>query len=437
VRIGAILSLERIAQDSTAYDKGRDHVRVMEILCAYVRENSNARKPVDFPEEEWKPLKPRSDEATRVAHLKKFKERFGGAFAFSKAWKWAQTLSAPRADIAMALAVLGRRTIDQRAVEAAWPNPPADTTVWPFEGPWPKLPEKEPDEATTETEIAQLQAELVLFKRNLASYRGYRLDLRGSNLQGADMSRTILSAADLAEARLEGTKFIGAQLVGTRLGKVTAEGASFHKARMQGASLFHARMEGTNLSETWMEGANLGSARLEGSFFGRARMGGAILNNAIMEATQLNGARIEGADFFSARMAGAILNSARLEGSSLCGTGMEGSELHGTRLTRADLSLARIEGAEFSYLEMDAQTNLTNAGMRRASVRFVDYTDVKLSQEQADQMFGDGSVKLPEGLTRPAHWPEWELGRDDFPEEWEKWQTDPEGYRPPPAPEAG
>ena len=42
VRIGAILLLERIAQDSTNYDKGRDHVRVMEILCAYLRENAPA-----------------------------------------------------------------------------------------------------------------------------------------------------------------------------------------------------------------------------------------------------------------------------------------------------------------------------------------------------------------------------------------------------------
>ena len=40
VRIGGLLSLERIAQDSTRYDNGRDHVRVMEILCAYVRENA-------------------------------------------------------------------------------------------------------------------------------------------------------------------------------------------------------------------------------------------------------------------------------------------------------------------------------------------------------------------------------------------------------------
>lgn len=34
VRMGGLLSLERIAQDSAAYDKGRDHVRVMEIICA-------------------------------------------------------------------------------------------------------------------------------------------------------------------------------------------------------------------------------------------------------------------------------------------------------------------------------------------------------------------------------------------------------------------
>lgn len=40
VRIGAILSLERIAQDSTRFDKGHDHIRVMEILCAYIRENT-------------------------------------------------------------------------------------------------------------------------------------------------------------------------------------------------------------------------------------------------------------------------------------------------------------------------------------------------------------------------------------------------------------
>ena len=45
VRIGAIYALERIAQDSL-----RDHIQIMEILCAYIRENSHATPPQDFPE---------------------------------------------------------------------------------------------------------------------------------------------------------------------------------------------------------------------------------------------------------------------------------------------------------------------------------------------------------------------------------------------------
>ena len=49
VRIGAIYALERIAQDSD-----RDHVQIMEILCAYIRENAPAEKAKDWSEPELK-----------------------------------------------------------------------------------------------------------------------------------------------------------------------------------------------------------------------------------------------------------------------------------------------------------------------------------------------------------------------------------------------
>lgn len=48
VRIGAIYALERIAQDSA-----RDHIQIMEILCAYIRENA----PVDSLEPTEPPFK--------------------------------------------------------------------------------------------------------------------------------------------------------------------------------------------------------------------------------------------------------------------------------------------------------------------------------------------------------------------------------------------
>jgi hypothetical protein len=170
VRIGAILSLERIAQDSTAYDKGRDHVRLMEILCAYVRENSNARKPVDFSDNDWKPLKDGASAEERQAYLEKRLDRFGGYFASSMAWKWARNLPAPREDIALALTVLGRRTVDQRKAEAAWPNPPKEYTIWPFDLPCPQLPEKRDDEAFAEAEIDHFTTELATWKKELSSY---------------------------------------------------------------------------------------------------------------------------------------------------------------------------------------------------------------------------------------------------------------------------
>lgn len=65
VRVGAILSLERIAQDSTLHDNGRDHLRVMEILCSYVRENARAKnlEPTPTP---FQSAKPRIDVQTVV-----------------------------------------------------------------------------------------------------------------------------------------------------------------------------------------------------------------------------------------------------------------------------------------------------------------------------------------------------------------------------------
>lgn len=55
VRIGAIYALERIAQDSL-----RDHLQIMEILCAYIRENAPALdlEPTEPP---FKKASPRTD----------------------------------------------------------------------------------------------------------------------------------------------------------------------------------------------------------------------------------------------------------------------------------------------------------------------------------------------------------------------------------------
>jgi len=76
VRIGAIYALERIAQDSL-----RDHIQIMEILCAYVRENAPAKS-----------LEPTEPELTKRA--------------------------VPRTDIQTAISVIGRRS--QKQIDLEW-----------------------------------------------------------------------------------------------------------------------------------------------------------------------------------------------------------------------------------------------------------------------------------------------------------------------------
>ena len=237
VRMGAILSLERIAQDSTANDNGRDHVRVMEILCAYIRENSNARKPEDYPEPEWEPLKDDATEEERAAHLKARKARFR-AKEGPLARQWAQRLPKPRADVQLALTVIGRRSAEQRLVEAAWPDAPTQATVWPFDPDFKRLPDNPGDAPLGKDALDAFKTGLEQWKEKLRSYRGYRLDLRGANLQGADMaakqpdgSDAVFSGASFDQVRLEGSNLQSALFVGA-----LCEGAKFISAHCWGTN---------------------------------------------------------------------------------------------------------------------------------------------------------------------------------------------------------
>ncbi|KAA0909842.1 pentapeptide repeat-containing protein [Aquicoccus porphyridii] len=425
VRIGAILSLERIAQDSTSHDNGRDHVRVMEILCAYIRENSNARKPVDFPLIDWEPLKADATEEERTAHLEWRKARFGN-IVDSNAREWAQSLPKPRTDVQLALTVIGRRNAQQRRVEAAWPDPPTETTVWPFDSDFARLPDDPGADALSKAELDAFMASLREWKATLDAYRGYRLDLSGANLQRADMaakqpdgSDAVFAGAQLTEARMEGVVLVGARMVGATLGGT--------------------RMEGINFVGTRMEGATLGEARMEGAALGGARMEGAALGGARMEGADLWGVRMEGGVLFEARMEGGLLFEARMEGAGLSKARMEGAGLFG----------ARMEGADFSEARMDSHTGLHDAKLQGAALRNVDYSSVGITQEQVDATFGDASVTLPKRITRPVHWPDWELpnrpihrigwelppfDETTFYTQWRKWLSNPATYTPPPKP---
>ena len=410
VRIGAILSLERIAQDSTRHDKGRDHVRVMEILCAYIRENSNATPPIDHDFGVWESLKMNATEEERAAHIEKRDERFS-KYGRGNVWDWAQNLPEPRADIALALKVLGRRTAEQRKVEAAWPDPSTKDTIWPFDLPCPILPKDSDERALTSDELDGFKKNLDAWMEKIKDYSGYQLDLRGANLQRADMSAM---RPDQSDAVFSGVLFERSKMQGVNLSLARLEGANFIGASLEAAHMFRVTATGMSGFGVNFESANLFEAELNGAWLRGAKLNGAAPHIAQLCFANLIAARFECADLYGAQLQGALVQQADFRG--------------------ADLDRARMAATFVNRVKFDDQTSLELADFSNCGFKHVDFSYSCISIDQIFSAFGDGSVLLPDGVDRPKHWPEQSFrlyGDDDFTTQWRKWQEKPDSYKPP------
>ncbi|RMF38896.1 MAG: pentapeptide repeat-containing protein [Alphaproteobacteria bacterium] len=337
VRLGGIYALERIAQDSE-----RDHIQIMEILCAYIRENA----PADEAKDEAPEL-PEDGIPTRE---------------WRKALdKLVAGLERPRADIQAALDVIGRRGEDRVALEV---------------GPDEKRPR-------------------------------YRLDLRHTNLQAADLAEKDFRHARLDHARLDGAILVEARLEGARLSEAQLQGADLSEARLQGADLEEAQLQGAYLREAQLQGADLTGARLQGAYLSEAQLQGASLGAAKLQRAYLSKAQLQAAD----------LSFARLQG--------------------ADLRTALFRGADVSGAQFDQSTVLRDANFVGSALRTLDPTVIIKGTEDLPERlalaFGDGSVKLPESWRwdrhppegkRPEHWPLDVLDSDEFHTRWRAWQRE-------------
>ena len=162
IRLGGIYALERIAQDSE-----RDHWTVMETLCAFARERTQAPR-----------LAPGSQESPAGEENEHAKPTF----------------LPPETDVQAALTVIGRRSKERRK--------------------WEKKENKRLDARGAHLEKAD-------FAR--AHWEG--ADLRGTHLEGAILQGAHLEGTDLWGAHLEGTDLRRAHLEGANLWLAHLEGA--------------------------------------------------------------------------------------------------------------------------------------------------------------------------------------------------------------------
>jgi hypothetical protein len=136
----------------------------------------------------------------------------------------------------------------------------------------------------------------------------------------------------------------------------------------------------------------------------------ADLHQANLKGADLSGAHLEGAHFLAAHLEGTILCEAHLEGTVLYDAHLEGATLNDAHLKGARLSGAHLEGAHLEWADLERaglhRAHLNGATLTDAHLKGVDLRDaIGVTQAQIDLAYGDAYTLLPEGLTRPAHWP--------------------------------
>ena len=430
VRIGAILALGRIAEENLDF-----HVQVMQIICAYVRENAPAK------DAEEAPAFPKVDETLTGRALREawttVREQY-----YKSLTTFAANLPPPRADIQTALEVLGRRSKSQKLREASWPDNPNGDVDLLFDA--PLLPPPKFQKGSSAEARKALVDKHYTFRRDAEALRvrfalcsNFRLDLRGTNLQAYNLSRldlggarlhgARLECADVWRAKLQGVGLIGAQLQGTRFVETELQGSGFWNAQAQGARFTMAQLQGADLGGAQMQGADLRSAKVQGAFIQETKWQGAEIEEAHLEGSFLANVCLQGANLEGAHLQGAFLGMANLNGASLAKAHLDSADLLGASMQGAELVETEMGGVRLAGTRFSEETNVNGATFSGAALSMSDEPTIRKLQEVWHEIFADGTVDLLESTDRPTHWFDANLNADEadpnspFANAWRAW----------------
>ena len=182
---------------------------------------------------------------------------------------------------------------------------------------------------------------------NESNWKEYYPNLKGANLENADLRGANLENADLKGAKLQGAKL--------RL-------AYCNKANLEGA---------------YLEGANLGGAYLKG-----AKLYGAYFYDAILDKEEIR----RGAELINesnwkeyypnlkgANLKGANLKNVNLQEADLRGADLENADLEGSYIDDVWFDNANLKGANLSECYIDFQGYLSFKGANMENVILKDF----------------------------------------------------------------
>ena len=141
----------------------------------------------------------------------------------------------------------------------------------------------------------QIQSLLtLLFMQEHGVFRGLRINLQESWLNGVDLRDAYMERAVFTKAYLRDAIFDSAHLLD----------ANFREAHLQGAALSSAHLQAVDFIEAHLQGANLFSANLQGAQLFGANLQGARLDFASLQGARLGGARLQATDLAMAHLHG-------------------------------------------------------------------------------------------------------------------------------------
>jgi uncharacterized protein YjbI with pentapeptide repeats len=191
-------------------------------------------------------------------------------------------------------------------------------------------------------------------------------DDRIANLQGADLTDTDLTGANLTLAQLQGSGLLranltAANLTGTNLQRVNLERATLIQADLTGANLNQARLTAADLTEAILTEANLAKSTLR-----QLNATGAIWTGANLRGAELQEAALADADLSAAVLIDANLQEADLQGADLRGANLQNANLRYTTLQDvrwqgANLAGADLQGARFTTAEVEVSDGFVTA----------------------------------------------------------------------------
>ena len=162
--------------------------------------------------------------------------------------------------------------------------------------------------------------------RDIAGWGNMYANLRGADLNSADLKYADLRGADLNSADLRGAVLKGADL----------SYANLSYANLRGADLRGAYLNGTNLRCVYLNRADLNGAYLRG----------ANLRGTDLIYANLSGADLRGADLQYTDLRYVYLNGADLSNVDLNGANLNGANLSGVNLSNVDLSYVKLDKEE-------------------------------------------------------------------------------------------